>query len=146
MLVRLLPDQIARFWDIIKYAVEESLPPVVSKDIDNMQNVLTGCLDGSLEVWASYSKKDNVTKLEGIILTQFIFDRATKTKNLLIYCLYGYNQFSKDSWTSGIESLKKYAKAKGCSQIVAYSDVPLIINLAKQLGADTKYTFISFDL
>lgn len=146
MLVRLLPDQVAKFWDIIKYAVEESLPPTVSKNIDNMQNVLIGCLDGSIEVWASYLKKDDNIKLNAVMLTQFLYDKSTKTKSLLIYCIYGYNNITRDFYIEGLDILKKYAKARGCTQIVAYSDVPLIINLAKQLGAETKYTFISFDL
>jgi len=146
MLTKLLPDQIAKFWDIIKYAVEESLPPIVGESPDKMQNILTGCLDGSLEVWISHKRTEDVTRIEAVVLTEFLYDRPSKTKSLLIYCLYGYEDIAKESWTEGLEVLKKYAKGRGCKQVVAYSEVPMIIELSKKLGGEARFMYLTFNI
>jgi hypothetical protein len=146
MLTKLLPDQISKFWPIIKYAVEESLPPTVGEHSDKMNRVLSAMLCGKLEVWALYKKKEDVVKFEAILVTQFLYDEASNTKNLLLYCLYGYSVISQDSWSEGFEALYKYAKAEGCGEIVAYSANDNVIDEAKSFGADTSFTFISFKI
>jgi len=144
MLTCLLPDQISRFWPIIKYAVEESLPPIVGEHPDKMNRILSAMLSGSLEVWASYKKESN--KFEAILVTQFLYDDASDTKNLLLYCLYGYDSINPDSWTEGFESLFKYAKSKGCHSIMAYSANRHLVELAKKYDGNVDYTFISLEI
>lgn len=146
MLTRLLPEQISNFWDIIKFAVEQSLPPIVSEHPDKMNRILSAALCGKVEVWASYNKSDEGNKFEGIVLTKMIYDDASNTRNLLIYCLYGYNDVDNKSWLGALKSIVKYANSKGCTQIIAYSDSPYIVNVAKQLGGEAIYTFLSFDI
>lgn len=146
MLVKLLPDQVSKFWDVIKYAVEQSLPPIVGEAPNKMQNILSGCLSGKVDVWASYEKEGEKRKFEGIALTKVLHDDASMTNNLLIYCIYGYNGISSSSWRQGLISLLKYAYRIKCNQIVAYTEVPELIDLVKKLGGEAKYTFISFNV
>ena len=143
---KLLPEQISAFWDIIKYAIEESLPPIVGEHPDRMNRILSAALRGTLEVWAEYVKDGDNVKFEGIALTQILYDEPSGTKNLLVYCLYGYNPIDPGSWARTLIVIAKYAKEKGCNQIVAYTSVPHLINLAKGLGGNTDYTFISFNV
>ena len=145
MINRLMPDQISKFWPIIKYAVEQSLPPVVGEHPDKMNRILSSALCGEIDVWVSYNKGEN-NKIEGIILTEFLFDMPSGTKNMLIYCLYGYEEVSDESWVYGISGLARYAESRQCSRIVTYTDVPYMINLAKQLGGEANYTFITFEV
>lgn len=144
MLTKLLPDQISKFWPIIKYAIEESLPPVVGEHPDKMNRILSACLSGKLEVWASYKRAES--KFEAIVITQILYDDASSIYNLLIYCLYGYSTVSSESWTEGYIALTKYAKSKKCQSIVAYTANPFIVEMAKKYGGDTDYTFISINL
>ena len=146
MLTRLLPEQISKFWDIIKYAVESSLPPTVSDHPDKMNRILSSALSGETTVWASYTRDEEDINFEGIGLTKFIYDDASGTKSMLMYCMYGYNKIADSSWPFVMDSLVKFAKSRNCSKIVAYSSIPYIIERSKELGADTDYTFISFDL
>lgn len=145
MLTQLLPDQISKFWDIIRYAIEESLPPTVGEHPDRMNRILSSLLCYKIQCWISYTRGD-VTKFEGLVLTRVLYDDATDTKNLLIYCLYGYGETNVQTWTGGLLSIAKYAQSKGCTRIMAYSDVPYIVSLAEKLGGEAKYTFLSFDI
>lgn len=146
MLNRLLPDQISKFWDIIRYAVEQSLPPAIRDGSGKMNRILAAALSDKVDVWASYSKNDDSVKFNGIVLTKILYDDISDTKNLLIYCLFGYGALDSSSWLSGLRTLTKYARSKDCSCITAYTVLPNIIEISKRLGADTNYTFISFDV
>jgi len=147
MLTRLLPGQIANMWDIIRYAIEQSVPPATGEHPDKMNRILAAALSGSIDIWASYHKEeDGKVKFEGLAVTQILYDNASQTKNLLLYSLYGYTGPSGNTWVGGIGTLAKFAKSRGCSSIVAYTQEQGIVKLAERLGADTSFTFIQFDV
>ena len=146
LVTKLLPEQVSAFWDVIKFAVEESLPPVASEHPDIMNRILSSALRGTLEVWAEYVKGEEDVKFEGIAVTQFLYDEPSGTKNLLVYCLYGYNPIDLGSWGRTLSVIAKYAQDKKCSQIIAYVTLPHLIKLAEGLGANTDYTFVSFNV
>lgn len=145
MLNKLLPDQVAKFWDIIKYGIEQSLPPIVTNHPDKMNRILASCLMGQAEVWASYIRNNGNVKFNGIVITRLLVDDVSMTNNLLIYCIYGYESIDSQTWLQGLKALADYAKAKKCSQVVAYSYFPQIASLAKRLGGEVEY-FITFDI
>ena len=146
MITKLLPDQISRFWPIIKYAVEESLPPTVGDHPDKMNRILSAMLCGKLDVWASYRHEGEVTRFDGIGVTQVLYDDASDTKSMLIYAVYAYEKTLPSTWADAFETISKYAKSKGCRRYVAYSSIPYVIEQAKLFGGDTSFTFISFPL
>lgn len=146
MITKMLPDQIAKFWPIVKYAIEQSLPPVVGDHPDRMNRILSAALADKVDVWAIYHYDEEKVVFEGVALTKVLYDDVSGTRNLLLYCLYGYNELSKESWNTGLKALATYAKEKKCSFITAYTEFEGIKAIASKLGADTKYTFISFDV
>ena len=146
MLTKLLPDQISSFWDIIKYAIEQSLPPIVGEHPDKMNRILSSLLCGKTDCWASYVRNGSGTRFEGIVLTRILYDDASETRNLLIYCIYGYEEVNKNSWLDGLKAIVKFAKSRNCNQIIAYTDSPYIVKIVNSLGGEAKYTFISFDI
>ena len=144
---KLLPEQISAFWDVISYAVSQSLPPIVLDHPDIMNRILSSCLSGETEVWAEYTKDgEGNNRFECISLTQFIYDNCSDTRNLLVYCLYGYQRIDDSSWGQIIVAISKYAIEKKCIQIIAYTNIPHMIDMANKLGGDTSYTFVSFDV
>ncbi len=147
MLTKLIPEQISKFWPIIKYAIEESVPPTVGEHPDKMNRLLSGMLSGKLDVWASYDHlEDGTTKFNGIAVTQILYDDASNTYSLLFYAVYAYDKTTDKTWLEGYETLSKYAVSKGCTRFIAYSTLPYLIEMANKYGADTSYTFISFPL
>jgi|GEM_PF-1948415 hypothetical protein len=146
MLTRLLPDQISKLWDIIRYAIENSGPTTDNEQPDRMNRILSAALSGRVSIWASYVKGE-VNKFEGIVVTDTLYDDATGIKNLLIYSIYGYvDKVDKKSYVTGISALSKYAKSLGCTNIVAYTKDREIVALVNRLGGDTSYTMLSFNV
>jgi hypothetical protein len=146
MLNPMLPEQVSSAWDIIKYAIEESLPPIAGDHPDKMNRILGSLLSGKLLCWAAYQLDEDNRKFEGLVLTDIVYDTASDTKNLLIYCLYGYAAVSNSTWVEGLESLKKYARSKRCSQIIAYTDQVEITRLVKSLGGEARWTLCTFNI
>jgi hypothetical protein len=146
MLTKLIPEQISKLWPIIKYAIEQSVPPMAGDHPEKMNRILSSALCGKIDIWASYAKKDNVNKFEGIVVTEVLYDDASGIKNLLIYSVFGYEKTSKSTWITGLATLAKYGKSLKCNNIVAYSSEKDIIDLVKRLGGDTSFTFLSFGI
>jgi len=143
--VKLLPEQVANAWELIKTAAEESLPPTSGAHPDRTNRLLSMCLSGKVTVWFSYSKDEEDKKFEGLVLTNVIYDEPSGTKQLLIYVLWG-NLISKDAWKLGIDGLIKYAKSIGCSEIIAYTQKKFVVKVAESLGADTSWHLLRFDV
>ena len=142
VLVQLSLDQVAKLWDVIRYSVEESLPPTVGESPDRMNNILANLLSSAMQCWISYNRS-NSNKFEGVVVTEIILDRVDRSKALLIYSLYGYEIASRGSWLEGYTALSKWARSEGCSKIIGYTNNERVIRVVKGLGGDTDYTFIS---
>lgn len=146
MLTKLLPDQVSKLWDVIKYAIEQSVPPVAGEQPDKMNRILSSILCGKMDVWASYVK-GNVNKFEGLAVTEFLYNESDGTKNLLLYSIFGYNPVEhRKTYLEGLITLIKYAKANKCNMLCAYTKESGIVALANRLGADTSYTLINFNV
>jgi hypothetical protein len=146
MLVKLLPEQVANFWEVLGSQIAPVLAPVVDVTPDVMNNILSSIMVGKMDCWAIVTKTENLVKLNGTILTAIIVDDFTEVRNLLIYSMYGNGNISMQDWQKGKETLVKYAKSKNCKKIVAYTSNDNIKNLADRLGAVTSEVFISLDV
>lgn len=144
MLVKLLSDQISEHWGNIEFAIKNSLPPTVGESTDKMNNILLALLDNRMDCWVSVDS--DTQQMEGVCVSQILEDDASKTKSLLLYCIYSFNSESANdkSWDEAFMTMVKYARSLGCTRITAYSDIDYIIERAKQFGGDTRFTFISF--
>jgi hypothetical protein len=147
MLVKMLPEQISQYWPIIKYAIEGSLPPIANESPEKMNNLLTALLSDQMQCWVSYREEGEEGKrvMEAILVTTIVGDYCSSIKSLMIYSLYGFS-INEEAWISGFETIRKWGKAQGCNRIIAYSDVPRVIEVAQQFGGEAKYTFISLPL
>jgi hypothetical protein len=130
-------------WPVIKFAVEQSLPPVVGESPDKINRILSSMLCGELEVWAAYDQESK--KFEAVLVTKLSEDRPSNTKSILLYCLYGYSFIGEERWKEGYETISKYAKSQGCSRISAYTNVSRLIEIAKAVGGEV-YNYISIPI
>ena len=146
MLLKLMPEQIARYWEgVFKNSMQSTLPPIVGESPDRMNNILESFLAGGLVMWLSYTKEDSI-KVSGFIVTQIVADDPSKTKSLLIYSVYSPDGSSDREWAEGFAGLCEYARATKCNRITAYSNVEQIFKRAEQFGGDISYRFISFPM
>lgn len=147
MLTKLLPSQISEYWDTIAKAIESSAPPYTYSSQMRLSEVLTAMLADDMHCWIISGSVENGTSNPlGICVTAFLEDYYSKARNLLIYSLWGFENISEEVWLKGLASIKKFAKAKDCRKIIAYSDIPAIIKRIEMLGGDSSIRFISMEV
>jgi hypothetical protein len=142
MLIRLLEVNVSDHWDLIKKGIEEALPPVVGESPDKMNNILRAMLIGAMQVWVSTGEDGLVN---AIVTTSITEDANSETKCLLIYTVSAIKKTDAQSWINGLATLRKFAKARGCSRVIAYTNDEKVLAISNKMGAET-YTFLSFEL
>jgi len=148
MMIQLRVEQIADHWDIVKHAIEQSLPPIAGDESDGRMNrILSAALSGRLQCWISYEiEEDKLRKLNGIATTQILIDDVCDVKNLLIYSVFSAEEIGAYAWKEGLKTLTDYAISKGCKSLIAYTQIDGIIDLVNKLGGDTSFRFIKLPL
>jgi hypothetical protein len=131
MLVILLPDQIAEYWDELKYYIESALPMHKSKGYD-MGQLFMHVLGGVLLI-AVFKDKEN--KIVAVFTITVVRDAVTGVNNLEIVTGYAIRYLEKDEVEGCLVTLKPLAKSKDCRNIMFYTDIEKSIESFKQGGA-----------
>ena len=139
MFIQLLPDQIMNNWDDVRPFIEYALPPLAKSD-DTMVRIQENLLIGQMQCWVSM--KDN--KAIALVTTKVVVDECSITNNLLIYTIYVSSGTAESLYLEALEVLRKYAESRNCSQLIAYSNLDAVIEIAENLGADVSCRFITF--
>ncbi len=139
MLVKLTTQDISDNWNLIKQALAAA-PPLAGEIEGKYSRVLSALMSGSYDCWFFFGAED---KLKYCLITGFMNDELSGNKNLLIYLTYAYEALSKRDIATGIIAMKRHAVSTKCTQIVGYSNLDYIINLAKASGGEAEYTFFN---
>lgn len=146
MLVRLLPDDIENRWPVIKEALIKSIPSIIEKNNDSINRLLFALLDGTLHCWLSVEHKDGEPKIGAILTTTIVVDIPSGSKNLLIYSISAYEPLSQELISEGYKSLQEFAKSMKCFKIIAFTDIPRVIEMAKSIGGEATQTLIELEV
>ena len=148
MLQMIMPEQIPAFWGSLEEMLRKALPIIPGETDEKYNNILTKLLEGVMTCWVAYHEEDGEKISNGIGITMVINEIITETKSLLIYAmatLEGKNASLQD-YQEGIEALRKYAKSLGCNRVTSYTDNEYLVNMAKNIGGVSSYTFIAFPI
>ena len=140
-LYKLLPEQVMQYWEDIRQCIKVALPPMVADNDAAILHIQEQLLLGSLECWMA---EDN--GICGVMTTQLVIDSVSRCLNMLIYTVAITSEHSEELWEMGAVHLRKYAIARQCTNIIAYSNNPQMIHIAERLGADSSYRLLTFKL
>lgn len=130
MLVKLLPDQIAKLWDIIRYGLIRTWPIGTESGSERVQDVLRNLLSETIQCWMA---KDGEEFL-GFLLTKICICDVTGSKSLNLISVFGFKVVPDAQWARGMEQLIEFAKANGCSYVTATSDNAKILRLLEHFN------------
>ena len=129
-MLRILPDQVAEQWNVIRPAIEASMPAYIRESETRMSNILTSIMVGNMDCWVI---EEGDRTAQAILLTLFTMDPAGD-KSLCVYSMYGYERVTIDIWKEVVECMAKWGRANGCFSVTVYSENP------KMVGALERYT------
>jgi hypothetical protein len=135
MLVQLTADQIAKHWGIIRNAVIECAPPLSKVTENSLNRILELLLMGNMHCWLYFIEE----KAVAVVVTTFYHDFPTGSQDLLIYALWGKGGLPNDAYQNGYVTLMRFALAHNCNKMYAFTQVPMLVKLAKQFGAELQY-------
>jgi hypothetical protein len=142
MIVKLLPDQVAKHWKPIRRAIEESLPPVSEGAENRMEKILEALMIGEMQCWISHNSEGRV---DNILTTSVTHDKISDTKSLMIFSIFGFDTDIK-SWGEGLTTLVRFARGKGCSRIIGYTKIDSVAKFVERIGGDASYRFVTIPI
>lgn len=120
MFIKLQPDQVPIFWDMIKQGMIESYRVPKEFQQDFTLNALTQLLSGMAQCWIGYKVDEEENKRIHYILTSKIVDeKHFGVRVMFIDSLYGFRLITQDMVDYAYEGLKKFALANNCNVIAA---------------------------
>jgi len=110
---------------------------------DNKLNaMLVLLLSGKMQCWVSTNEEGD--KIEGIVLTKFSDDFTGKI--LVVLSLYALKASTLKTWSTGLETLKEFARTTGCYSMVAQVNDDRYVKLLEKLGAKADIKIVTFKL
>lgn len=131
MILKLLPDQITKYWDAIRYGLLSTDTPSGMLNAKDIQSILCDILKGSMQCWVVCEEDKEI---KGFILTSIYKDNFTQSKSLLIYSLYMFTPVSTEKAMIIYQKLEAFAKASDCTKLIAYTTNEQVLSIAKKFN------------
>lgn len=135
MIIKLSNEQIALFWDEIKYAIIHSNP--IPRDLGEYctNKVLENLLTNKFQCWLVYTLDEEGKKqIHAISLTSIVTCNLFNYNVLVIDTLYGLRPFTDELAIDSINGLKEFAKLNNCYKLQAETMNERIIELMELTG------------
>jgi hypothetical protein len=149
MLVKLLADQIVKYWKVIKYSLEHTFPEGTKNPGEKLNYALEELLlDKNMHAWLCVREKgdDMDYDILGCAVTSVVVEVGTKVTMLRILCLFAFEDVPAREWKEGSLVLKRFANSIGCDAIDGFTNISSVIDFAKSIGGDTSRTYIQVGL
>jgi len=149
MLVKLMPEQVAEYWEVISPYIEDTLPPINSQN-GTMTSILSSILMGTMDCWSiverhSMDDIEDIT-IYGYVTTTVQSDECSEHKSLLIYSLFTDKTIPVRMIKDGIQTLLKEAKHKGCHNLSAYTEEESILSFTKRFMKASSMEYITIPI
>lgn len=144
MLIRLYPEQVSEQWDVIKPAIEASLPVNAIRTEEGMNNILDHILANRMQCWL-IAEKQRDEDVYALLLTYTLLD-PIGASSVFIYALYGYRPVPMEMWISSFKQLQGWARKNNCVNIIAFTDNQKVVNLVRNLGGNANQVLVSLEV
>lgn len=143
MLVKMNSDSMFRVWQDIRPRILEAYPPFAKPSEASLTSILRSIISENMDCWIILNKDKKVI---GLLTTTIQEDMCSGTKSLLIYTLQSDGGLTKDIWFDGLETIKKFARSKGCTKITGYTNVESIREMFRRLGGQAEMTYLELEV
>lgn len=148
-MLKLLPEQVSRHWDIIRFALEETAGP--GQEVDENLAIIYAekMIAGQVQCWVVYEKDKFPEGVLAMVFTSIIKDAITEKKNVHIIGIYIFDRRAatdKSIWKRSLITLVKFGKGNSCSGVTFFTNVPELLRMAKEIGMTLDFTYGIFSI
>lgn len=131
MLLRVLPPQIPKIWDSVKYTIMK-VAEVKEKDYQTVFNyTLRELLSEKMQCWVRLNEE---RRLVALLLSEIRINKITGEKDFMLSLLYSWRPTANDEWISDLDEIKIFAKKAECARIIAESSSQRMWNIYELNG------------
>jgi hypothetical protein len=141
MLIRLSPEQLSSYWELIYRAIKSSSLALANMSEERINNILASLMNGLAVCWID-ERGSTVTT---VVITSMVVEPISETKSLLIYTAHMFSKLKSEHYIEMAKGLGAYATSLGCAQILVYCSNNKLSDLLVEYGADT-FTLVIFPL
>jgi hypothetical protein len=134
VIIKLLPEQVVKFWDMLRFAIAETFIPRNSCTNQHLQAILANLLASKAQCWMVFDRTDDGRKFIGFMVTRIGEDPAIKERCLFIDSVYAFQKVPEDLLTQSNLTLEKFAKQNNCKSIATMTESARIVKLAEMNG------------
>jgi len=136
MVIRLLPNQVPKLWNQIKYAVVNT-DRVSEKDMPRYLNdLLHALLSDKAQCFIRF---DEDRMLKALCITKIGLDELSGERSLVLQCLFSYQRVPEQEWKDNLEFIELFARKSKCKSILAYSENQRIFDLPSSTNFEERF-------
>ena len=139
MIIKLLPEQVVRFWDMLRFAIAETFMPRNTCTNEHLRYILASLLAGKTQCWMAFKDEAGQRKFIGFLVTRIAEDPAIGEKTLYLDSIYAFQSVPEDIMFKAQAVLEKFAIKNSCKTIAAMTETDRIAKLAQRNGYSQRY-------
>lgn len=139
MLIKLLPEQLVKFWDMIRFAIAETFMPRGSCTSEHLRWMLANLLSGRSQCWMGFKLDDGERKFIGFLITRITVEQAIGERVLSLDHIYAYQGVPTELFASGLTVIEEYARKNNCKSLIGLTENERIIGLSQRAGFSNRF-------
>ncbi len=137
MLVKLLPNQIIKYWDLLKPGIGDALQQLDGNLPERLNEILGDLLIERMQCWVYVKDENIITALVTALMEGFAGDK----NKLVVYAMYAFEEITDEDWIDGFATLSKFALSRDCEYVVGNTDRKGLAKTIERLGGEMGYSF-----
>jgi len=137
MVIRLASVQIGKFWDLIKYSLQQTERVGSDNNLQQFNEVFAALLSDRAQCFIKYNEGLDVL---GIMVTEILEGKYSGEKMLKIRSLYAFKAFPPGEWDDDFKLIRELAQKEKCTKIIFETSNARVMQLGKQVGFEEAFS------
>lgn len=138
-LVKVEQKTIAENWEKFIGGIKGNLPPHVMETEEQIKYIYNALMLDRMHIWLLLNEKEP----HAMIITSFTGEIGIEQRNLLIYLFVKMKDMNDNDYQEGMKTLEHFAIKHDCKLILAYTNIPKIVEISNNLGFESKYVLLT---
>ena len=143
MIIRLIANQIPKYWEIIKLAAVRADEVDESVLRPYLNDLLHALLNNKAQCFFRVSDDRQVST---VYVTRITFDKITGAKEIIIQNIFSFTPSTMEMRAEELDFMRKFAEAEKCSRAIFQSRNEKVWEIGKMYGAKELYRVFSYPL
>lgn len=129
--IRLLPNQIPQYWELIKFACAKADKVDEEYYLDYFNELLYSLLSGKAQCFVAINETREII---GLLVTRILLDRITGDNYLFLQSLYGWEKMNQDIWEEAYMLVIEFAQNSKCKHLICQTGNPKVWENVEKIG------------